>query len=216
MDNKKATEDLKLVKQVLDKHNVPFFLAYGTCLGAYRDKDFLPGDDDIDLGIVEKVDLKTRKSIGWALYDLGFEPQQITFNVFGRMEVSEIGYNGNEKTGIIVCERDVKFTIFFFYEEDCPEHGKEMVCIPKLGAVKLIASPSRFYEKLKKIKFKKETFLIPNPPEEYLEWTYEEWQNPLKRDHGKLYKEIHSEEMMKDVMKDNEVVIYGKDIPGSS
>jgi len=44
-------EDLKIVKNVLDKLKVKFFLNYGTLLGAYRDGDFLESDNDIDLGI---------------------------------------------------------------------------------------------------------------------------------------------------------------------
>jgi hypothetical protein len=30
------------------------------------------------------------------------------------MSPSAIGYNGDQDTGIIVCERNYKFTIFFF------------------------------------------------------------------------------------------------------
>lgn len=202
-------EDLRLVKQVLDKHEVPFFLAYGTCLGAYRDKEFLPDDDDIDLVVIKPIDLKTRKAIGWMLHDLGFGPQEIMFKVFDRMEPSEVGYNGDETTGIITCQKKTKFTIFFFKEQDCDKHGKEMICIPKLGALPLISSPSKFYEKPKKIKFKGEQFLVPSPTDEYLDWTYEEWKNPLKRDHGKLYFELHTEKegMLEDIRKLQRTVI---------
>jgi hypothetical protein len=194
-----ALEDLKLVKQVLDKHEVPFYLAYGTCLGVYRDGDFLPGDDDIDLGIITPLSLEKRKSIGWMLYDLGFMAQDIMFRVFGRMEPSELGYNGDETTGIIVCQRAVKFTIFFFKEEECDEHGKEMVCRAKLGAPILISYPSKFTKKFEKITFNGEEFLIPSPPEAYLGWVYEYWKDPLKRDHGKLHAEIH---VPQDIIKD--------------
>lgn len=210
MDAKVRFEDLKVVKQVFDQFKVPFFLAYGTCLGFYRDKDFLPEDDDIDLGVIEPISLETRKKIGWMLYDLGFKPQEIMFNVFGRMEPSEAGYNGNDKTGIIVCQKNIKFTIFFYYEDNCEIHGKEMVCIAKLGAQKLIASPSRFYEKFDKIKFNGVEFSIPSPVEKYLEFTYEEWKNKLKRDHGKLYREAHAGEMLEDVLKNNEMAIWQK------
>ena len=209
MDKENAIKDLELVKQVFNQHNVPFFLAYGTCLGAYRDKDFLPDDDDIDLGVVEPIDLKTRKAIGWVLYDLGFKAQDVMFNVFGRLEPSELGYNGDGETGIIVCERSVKFTIFFFKKEKCGKCGEHMVCIPKLGAMKLIASPAEFYKKFDKIKFYGQSYNAPHPVRRYLEWTYEDWRNPLKRDHGKLYFETHPEqkEMLKDVRSAQRVVI---------
>jgi hypothetical protein len=190
---------------------VPFFLAYGTFLGVYRDKNFLPGDDDIDLGVISPIDFRTRKSIGWMLYDLGFKPQEIMFNVFGRMEPAEIGYNGDNETGIIVCQKDdTKFTIFFYKPVECQEHGSSMLCVPKLGAMNLIESPAKFYGEFGTIKFRGETFLTPSPVEDYLAFTYEDWKDPMKRDHGKTFTEMHPKylEYIKDVLKNNETITW--------
>ncbi|GAI07387.1 unnamed protein product, partial [marine sediment metagenome] len=49
MDEKIAIETLQLLKDLLDKHNIEFWLNYGTLLGAYRDKRFIRWDNDIDL-----------------------------------------------------------------------------------------------------------------------------------------------------------------------
>lgn len=186
-------KDLEDIKAVFDKYDVPFLIVYGALLGFYRDGNFLPGDDDIDLAVLEEVDLKTRKAIGWTLYDLGFRPQQIAFNVFGRMEPAEIGYNGDGETGIIVCERNFKFTIFFFKEEMCSQHGLEYVCTPKLGSVKLIASPARFYDKLDNIRINKKKYLTPAPIEDYLAFTYfDNWKDKTDRRHGYTYPEMHA------------------------
>jgi phosphorylcholine metabolism protein LicD len=51
MDKKTAVKMLRQVKEVLDKHDVEFWLDYGTLLGAIRDNEFIPWDSDIDLGI---------------------------------------------------------------------------------------------------------------------------------------------------------------------
>jgi len=213
MDENTAIKNLKIVKRVLDKYKVPFALIYGTALGAYRNKGFIPHDNDIDIGITEHIDFKTKKDIGWILYGLGFKPAEIGFNVFGRFEQAEPGYNGDEKTGIIVCEKEgMELSIFFFYEDDCKTHGKEMTCIPKLGAVKLMSIPSKFFKKLDTIKFYGDTYSIPGPIEEYLEFTYKDWKDPLGRDRGQTYFEMHPEhlEEIKDVINKNETCILKK------
>jgi len=41
-------------KQIFEDNNIPFFLVYGTLLGAYRDKGFIKHDTDIDLGLLDE------------------------------------------------------------------------------------------------------------------------------------------------------------------
>jgi len=207
MSNK--IKDLETIADVFKKYGVNFCLVYGALLGAHRDGDFLPGDEDIDLAVVDKIDLETRKAIGWTLYALGFKPQQILFNVFGRMEPSEIGYNGDGETGIIVCERNFKFTIFFFKEEDCATHGKEMLCVPKLGALRLIASPLRFYERFGEIKIAGRKYLTPSPIEEYLAFSYfNNWKDKTDRRHSPTFFEAHPERLeMVNIEGKNQAII---------
>ena len=42
---------LKLIKNLLDKKNIPFWLDQGTLLGAHRDGKLIPGDNDIDISL---------------------------------------------------------------------------------------------------------------------------------------------------------------------
>ncbi len=187
--------DLLDVLTVFKRHNVKAYLAFGAVLGSQREKDFIKWDDDIDLDVVGTCDYKTRKSIGWMLFDLGFKPQEIGFNVYGRIEPGEIGYNGDEHSGIIVCERNFKFSIFFYREVDCPEHGKEMVCIPKYQSVKLICTPAYFYDKPGKVKLHGHTFETPSiggSVEKYLEYVYGNWRKPIKEGgHAKQWQDVH-------------------------
>lgn len=42
-------DTLCFVDEVCKKHNIQYFLAYGTLLGAIRGHDFIPWDDDVDV-----------------------------------------------------------------------------------------------------------------------------------------------------------------------
>lgn len=178
-------KDLIDVMSVFKKFGVRAFLAYGAVLGATRDKDFIPWDDDVDIDIIDKIDYKTRKKIGHLLGDIGFRTQSISFNVLGRMEMASMGnngecaYDGDEETGIIVCERNFKFSIFFYKEEN-----DEYVCTPKSEGVKLISNLKKFYEKPSYVKLHGNKFLCPAPIPEYLTYLYGDWKIPLKDKHA--------------------------------
>lgn len=197
-----ARKDLEEISRVFEKYKVPLFLTYGALLGIYRDGDFIPYDDDIDLCIVERIDLKTRKEIGNTLLDIGYEPQPISFRVFGRMEESEPGYNGDAHSGIIVCQKRIRTTLFFFGEEPCPIHSSCMVCHPRLGGDRLISTPAHFFEKPDTIKYKGKKYLTPSPIKEYLKFMYgDTWRKPIKGKHAPQWQESHPEIQNGPVMK---------------
>lgn len=189
---KERIKDLEDIKKVFDSYGVKFVLVYGAVLGLYRDGDFIKNDDDIDLAVIDEIDLETRKKIGWLLNDMGFKTQPIAFNVFGRAEIVENGYNGDGETGIIVCEKNFKVTIFFFKLYSCEEHKRlEYLCVPKLGAYNLISTPQKFFIKPDTIKINGKQYLIPSPVEWYLEEHYINWRDKGGKDHGPLFPQNH-------------------------
>lgn len=42
---------LKVTVKILDKHNLRYYISYGTCIGAIRHNGFIPWDDDIDISL---------------------------------------------------------------------------------------------------------------------------------------------------------------------
>jgi len=72
MDEKISIETLQLLKDLLDKHNIEFWLNYGTLLGAYRDKRFIRWDNDIDLS-TWNINRDTLEILAKELDEKGFE-----------------------------------------------------------------------------------------------------------------------------------------------
>jgi len=52
MNELEAVESLQIVKNILDKYNIDYWLDEGTLLGAVREKRFIPWDHDIDLAML--------------------------------------------------------------------------------------------------------------------------------------------------------------------
>lgn len=45
----------KITCEILERHNIPYFIAFGTLLGAVRHEGFVPWDDDFDLFLFDET-----------------------------------------------------------------------------------------------------------------------------------------------------------------
>ncbi|MFC2015048.1 LicD family protein [Chloroflexota bacterium] len=156
LDPVEAKEILEEVKQIFDQAGVLFFLRHGTCLGAIREKGFIPWDDDIDLGCVLGINGYTEEQI---------DPVVVNFRkngFFARVDHQDQAIFVSMMKSTVRIEW-ASYRIF----------GDSIFQYPG------IRIPVRFFEHLKEIDFLGMKVNVPNPPEEYLLSKYgEEWMIP--------------------------------------
>ena len=163
METNNALAILGEAKKILDQLGVVFFLRQGTCLGAIRENGLIPWDDDLDLGSV----------IGLH----GFNEEQVDLVI---LEFKKLGFSTNlekyqdyldvtmMKSNIRIdwtCYRIVDDSIIHFPGVPIPVH---------------------LVMKLKEIEFAGGSYLVPNPPEDYLLAKYgSNWKIPKKSGYEK-------------------------------
>lgn len=64
---------LKIITEEFDKNNIPYWLDYGTLLGAYRDFTLISHDYDMDIGVEIKYADKIKRVLENAISDCKFE-----------------------------------------------------------------------------------------------------------------------------------------------
>ena len=111
---KHGVEVLVLVDKILSEYGIRPFLAFGTLLGAYRDKGFIPYDFDLDLGILAS---ERRDDIVEIMCRNGFRVvRQSYFKDEDKVTVDQFKYKG------------VPVDFYYFYEDD--HEGKFSVYPP--------------------------------------------------------------------------------------
>ncbi len=158
IDRVNAAKALKEVKQILDSFGVAFFLRQGTCLGAVRDNDLLPWDDDVDIGSVIGIHGVVEKSLDQIVDTFrnhGFLTRLDQMSVSPYIPLVKYSTRIDWQCYKIIDDYIVQFPFQ--------------------------KTPISLFTELKEITFLEETFLVPNPPEEYLRLKYgENWQTPKK------------------------------------
>lgn len=149
-------KDLRAIKKVFDKLNLPMLLCYGTALGAYRDGDFLPGDKDIDVGTFGE---ENKDRIWQELKKEGFRKR---------------GDDPWERYKCVPVERNTIVDLFLFVKNVSYAKGVNVCArIPK-------ECPG-----LEKIEFFGDEYLVPSPIESYLQRCYGNWKDKESRKHGR-------------------------------
>lgn len=124
---KNGKEILSIAVDVLEKNKINYWLDYGTLLGAIRNKGFIKGDMDIDLGIDIKEDIdhiiKIFQNKGFNVYCyyhvIPEEKGRIVSLIYKGIILDLYNYTINEKSmWCTIYEQDKCNSIDNFYKEN--------------------------------------------------------------------------------------------------
>ncbi len=156
--------------EVIERHQISVFAAYGTLLGFVRDHGFLPNDDDIDLGILPGEWTPKRLLKVLLEEEEGFS-FLFAFSYNGRVTEFKLQYGGVPID-------------FFFYEDD----GEKFFAgsyhyfpdvkypAPNANSAQRVVEPR--ISGLEKIKVFDIEFPVPANAEYVLEHLYGNWRVP--------------------------------------
>jgi len=160
MNDEMAKKLLFEIQDILNRVGLKFWLLHGTCLGAWRDKNFIKNDKDIDLG-TKLEDFAPKAQI---------LKEEFLSNNF-KIAIAYLSYNYKSFKKSIkqiqVNKYGERASIFAYDLID----GKRFLRLPYKGDYARVFDVTMF-ENLKEIDFLDRKFLIPNETEKYLDYEY--------------------------------------------
>lgn len=156
-------EGLVLIKNILDKIEVKYYLSSGTLLGAVRDNDFIPWDWDVQMYLIKENAYPKRYQISESLINGSFEIYK--FN------------DSEDSLKWDLRRKGIKFELTAWYLEGKWRYRKN----------KDMRVPSYLFEGKYKINFKGIDYKTLNPPEDYLQFCYDDWRTPKRTSNKEIY-----------------------------
>lgn len=146
---------LERMKELFSFIGLPFYLAYGTLLGAIRDHALIPGDEDVDVFVLNEQTLFDNLPF---LYQNGFQVCRV---IPGQL----YSFRVNDKAYIdVYILRPYKFALW------------GITCYSLSG----YATPKRYFKEYIEIDFLGGTYQCPEKPEKLLEFWYgKNWSIPV-------------------------------------
>tara|TARA_R100001129_G_C5199649_1_gene213423 strand:- start:124 stop:636 length:513 start_codon:yes stop_codon:yes gene_type:complete len=154
MDPENAAEILFEVDDILKSLNIKYYLACGTALGFYRDGNFIPWDDEIDIEILSETFVPILKELREKFISSGF--------------IARATYRG-KTSKMPIFKKGVKVALCSVYDNGAGFHCDLNQKFP-----------SKFYENPEEFTFKERKFTMPGPIADYLSFYYGDWQTVIK------------------------------------
>jgi len=166
IQNKVAIKELEAIKTVFDQYNIRFFITHGTCLGAVRDKNFIPYDSDIDIGCYKTDIDKTIKAMKILRDRHAFTITKLSL----------------DDESIAILKNNVIIDIVLY---------KHSGAYWQANKHKIFKIPYKFLAELEKIDFLGLKLNVPSNVEAYLEYQYgKEWRTPIQDFYSPYRKKI--------------------------
>ncbi len=169
-----AEKMLEDVTRILEKHNVRYWLDFGTLLGIVRERRLLPWDYDMDISIFEDDRQK--------VHDVVMpEIKKSNYRIYSRyhhIENHDVIKKGEFRAFRVKNYRwkffrgYVNMDIFVMYKKDDYHYWYELHNIHRI--------PSKLIEEFDTIEFNGKMYTIPKLYDEYLTYHYGNWRIPVK------------------------------------
>lgn len=181
-----AVHLLKTTKELLYSKQIPFYLCFGTLLGAIRNHDLIPGDEDIDVFVTDESKLR---SILPYLYENGLRVVRITSS-----KVYSFRLNGGAYIDIYIQHPITGFSIWRPFCYSLANNGY---------------TPKNLLKEFIEIEFLEGRYLVPKEYETLLElWYGKTWRVPV-RGHNMFYYEVKSHWYWVKIIIPTTVIVLG-------
>ena len=160
-----------LSRDILRKHGLEPFLHYGTLLGAIREHDFIPYDDDVDMGLFGR-DRQTFLTAFPDFESAGFTVGYIRDGEYSM--TSDLNDSTHNFRMYKLKRKDQEIDFFLAYE-------KRFLFQKKWDIDGRVTIPYRFLSTLDTIKFLGQEFSAPHDPAGFLRNLYgKTWNVPIR------------------------------------
>lgn len=175
-----AISTLIKITDILDRHNVPYFLEGGTLLGIVRDKAILPWDHDIDLSITEES-INMVLKLRWVFFRHGF------ILSLRRSKTEAVPCNKNDIT-IIKIKPSFSYLLSIIFS---PRYINSVICdtfVKKKHSGfyywqamnKIMRVSENYYNSYNFVSFYNRNLKVPSNYKNYLTEKYGDWTVPVK------------------------------------